>query len=87
MNKFVVANPFRTSSERHARALQKSKLLDKYLLARKRLPAGIDAALSEKLSHYFLPEYITAKITRSSYMQEVVRFRSSPVFDQWVCGK
>lgn len=60
-------------------------LLRKYLLARKRLPAGIAPEQSALLKYYFLPEYIAAKTTRSSYVQEFVRFSCSPIFDNWVC--
>jgi glycosyltransferase involved in cell wall biosynthesis len=84
MNPFVVANPFRTSSDWHARALQKVGLLDKYLVGRKRLPEGIDPHLGRKLSYYFLPELMAAKVCRSSYVMETVRFGCSPLFDGWV---
>lgn len=84
MNPFVVANPFRTSSDNHALALQSIGLLRRYLFARKRLPYGILPEKAATLKHYFLPEYITAKVFRSSYLMEMVRFACSPFFDTWV---
>ena len=85
MNSFVVANPFRTSSDNHALALQSMGLLRKYLCARKRAPSGIASERAATLKHYFLPEYAVAKTFRSSYLQEIVRFSCSPIFDNWVC--
>jgi len=84
MNPFVVANPFRTSSDNHALALQSMGLLRKYLLARKRLPYGIAPEKSATLKHYFIPEYIAAKTFHSTYLQETIRFASTPLFDAWV---
>jgi glycosyltransferase involved in cell wall biosynthesis len=85
MNPFTVANPFRTSSDNHALALQSMGILRKYLLARKRLPSGIAPEWAATLKYYFLPEYAAAKTFHSTYLQEFVRFSCSPLFDSWVC--
>ncbi len=81
---FVVANPFRTSSDCHARAFAELGLLTAYLVGRRRLPPGIVPTQGKTFPLQFVPELLVGKFTRSTYAREVARFGCSPLFDRWV---
>jgi starch synthase len=80
---FVVAVPFRSVCDQHARFLEEQGMLRLYATWNRRGTAGIPSEKTKLLPILGLLSYVAAR-TLSPYYGEAFRFALHPLYDRWV---